>query len=422
LRVDDAVDEHAVDETVSVWNDTCGQGLLGGVRVLDVSQSLAGPFAAMTLGDLGADVIKVEPPTGDVTRSWGPPFLGETAAYYYAANRHKRSVVLDLKDPEQAEAAAALAATADVVIANFLPGVAERYGLDDASIRAVNPRCVHCSIGAFGIDSAWSDRKGFDLVMQAHGGLMSITGTSDGAPVKVGIAIADLSTGLYATIGILSALFAREQTGVGRKIDVSLLDSITSLLSNQAMSWLLGGVVPQAIGSDHGNVAPYAAFRTADRHIVIAVGSDQQFRTLTDVIGAPELAQDPRYATNTVRVEHRDALRDDLERALAARPASEWLARLAEAGVPSALVHDLQELFEHPTVDGRLVTTVSDPVLGEVRQLAVPLLVDGARPPVRQAPPPLGNATDSVLRALARAAATTASTEEEEEACPRDVC
>jgi crotonobetainyl-CoA:carnitine CoA-transferase CaiB-like acyl-CoA transferase len=322
------------------------ESALADLRILDFSRVLAGPLATMVLADLGATVIKVERPgTGDETRSWGPPFdpAGD-ATYFQAVNRNKANVVLDLGDPGDQARARELAVSADVVVENFRPGVMKRLALDDEGLRAANPALVYCSITGFGAGGG-ATLPGYDLLVQALGGLMSITGESDGEPQKVGVAIVDVVAGLFASVGILAALRHRDRTGEGQRVEVDLLSSLLAGLVNQASAYTGAGVVAGRMGNAHPSIAPYALFQASDGELAIAVGNDKQFAALCRALGASDLAEDSRFATNPARVEHRDALRDALERALAAQPAAEWAAVLRDVGVPAGKVNDVGQAF-----------------------------------------------------------------------------
>lgn len=316
--------------------------------MLDFSRVLAGPFATMMLGDLGAEVTKVERPGGgDETRSWGPPFdeRGE-ATYFEAVNRNKESVVLDLRDPEGLAEARRLALAADVVVENFRPGVMAGLGLDYETLAAESPGLVYCSITGFGGNGAGAELPGYDLLVQALGGLMSITGHPDGEPLKVGVALVDVLAGLFATVGILAALEHRRASGEGQRVEVDLLSSLLAALVNQASAYTVGGVVPGRMGNRHPSIAPYELFHTGEGEIVLAVGNDRQFRALCEAIGAPELADDERFADNRSRVANREALKPLLERGLAARSAAEWTPLLTERRVPAGVVNDIGAAFE----------------------------------------------------------------------------
>jgi formyl-CoA transferase len=327
----------------------------------------------MILGDLGADVVKVESPGGDETRRWGPPFLGDTAAYYCAANRNKRSVALDLKSPAGRRDLATLLAGADVLVQNFTGDLARRLGVDADAVQAVNPRCIHVTISGFGPEQP--DRRGYDLLAQALGGLMSVTGERGGHGLKVGVPIADLTAGTYAATAVTAALYDRERTGRVARIEVSLLDSVTSLLSNQAMSWLLCGVVPEALGNDHPTVVPYGVFPTATGDVVIAVAADAQFAALCQALGLGELAGDPRFATNADRVGHREELSGLLGSRLAGAPADHWVGLLTEAGIPCGSVRGVPEALGAP--EARNLATVEHPLRGAIRQVLGPIRIDG---------------------------------------------
>jgi crotonobetainyl-CoA:carnitine CoA-transferase CaiB-like acyl-CoA transferase len=343
--------------------------VLRGIRVADFSRVLAGPYATMLLADFGADVIKIESPDGDDTRAWRPPVdaSGE-ATYFGAVNRNKRSIALDLTTEAGLAEARRLAATADVVVENFRPGVMGRFGLAYNDVRAANPGVVYCSITGFG-EGAGAGLAGYDLLVQAVGGLMSITGEPDGAPAKAGVALVDVITGQNAVAGVLLALRERDRTGVGQRVEVNLLQGLLSALTNQAGSTLATGRAPARMGNQHPSIAPYAVFGAADRELVIAVGNDRQFRTLARLIGREALGDDERFATNPARVAHRDALRDELEAALVTRPAAEWTAVFGDAGVPAGLVNDVAEAIAFaeslgldPIVDLDGRRSIADPV------------------------------------------------------------
>jgi crotonobetainyl-CoA:carnitine CoA-transferase CaiB-like acyl-CoA transferase len=376
------------------------QGPLAGVKVLDLSRVLAGPWATMVLGDLGADVIKVEAPDGDVTRGWGPPFVGSTAVYYLSANRNKRSVVLDLADEHGRAVARALAAEADVVIENFRPGGAAKFGLAYDDVRELNPDCVYCSVTGFGAGSPREDEPAYDLVIQAIGGMMGVTGVEGEPPVKVGVATADLFTGLYATTAILAVLFERAAGGPGRQIEVALIDTQLASLANQALNWLAAGFNPPRLGSDHPNVAPYGAYETGTGHVVVAVGNDRQFAALAEVLGRPDWTHDERFASNGARVANRDVLRTELQDVLRDRSADDWLADLRARRVPCGPVRDIAAVFDDPEVRERSVRIVADSALGPVPQVLSPFRFDGQPTPITQPPPGLGEHTAGVLTHL----------------------
>ena len=318
---------------------------LAKLKILDFSRVLAGPFATMLLADLGAEVTKIEPPEGDETRQWGPPYdSAGDATYFQAVNRNKRSRVLDLTDPADLDHAQALARETDVLVENFRPGVTERFGLHYEAVRAENPGVVYCSITGFGRGKG-AALPGYDLLIQALGGLMSITGSRDGEPQKVGVALVDVLAGLFATVGILAALEHRRDTGEGQRVEVELLSSLLAALVNQASAYTVAGVVPQRMGNQHPSVAPYEPLRCADGELVVAVGNDRQFKALCEALDVPHLASDRRFATNGARVQNRAALRSALEERLAGRTAEAWASSLSGAGVPAGLVNDIGAAF-----------------------------------------------------------------------------
>lgn len=378
-----------------------GGGLpLLGIRVADFSRVLAGPLATMLLADLGADVIKVERPgTGDDTRTWGPPFVGGDAAYFLSLNRNKRSVVLDLAAPEGRSAARRLALSSDVVVENFRPGLMDRFGLDHASLAAERPDLVSCSLTAFAQGGEAASRPGYDIIVQALSGLMSITGHPGGEPTKVGVALLDVVCGLYAANAIQAALLARAATGHGAHVSVSLFDASVAALVNQAANHLLGGLVPGPMGNQHPNIVPYQLFEAADRPFILAAGNDRLFARTCEVLGRPELAADGRFATNGARVRNRDALIPLLQEVFWTRPAERWLAALEAASVPCAPVRTLDEVFASEE-GAAAVQEVEDPARGALRLVVPPIRVGGVTPPVRRPPPRLGEHTEEVLREL----------------------
>jgi crotonobetainyl-CoA:carnitine CoA-transferase CaiB-like acyl-CoA transferase len=364
---------------------------LEGLRVLDLTRVLAGPLCTMVLGDLGADVLKVERPDGgDDTRSWGPPFAGDDAAYFLSLNRNKRSIVIDLKTNDGVARVRELASEADVLLENFRPGLMASLGLDLADLRAANPRLVTCSLTGFGDDVAETvARPGYDIIVQALSGLMSVTGDAGGEPAKAGVALLDVVTGLYAAIGVLAAVRERDATGHGRHVSVALFDAGVAAMVNQAANTLIGGIVPGRMGTAHPNIVPYQAFHASDRPFILAAGNDRLFRRTCDVIGEPALADDARFTTNGDRVRHREALVPLLEQAFARRPAAEWLAALEEAQVPCAPIRSMDEVFT--SAEGAaLVEEVRDAVHGDVLKLvANPIRIDDDRTPTRFPPPAL---------------------------------
>jgi crotonobetainyl-CoA:carnitine CoA-transferase CaiB-like acyl-CoA transferase len=388
---------------------------LDGIRVLDLSRVLAGPWCTQTLADLGADVIKIERPgTGDDTRTWGPPFLkdragGDTAeaAYYLGTNRNKRSVTCDISRPEGQAVIRALAAHCHVFVENFKVGDMARYGLDYASLQAVNPRLVYCSVTGFGQTGPYRERAGYDYAVQGMGGLMSITGERDdlgGGPQKVGVAVADLFTGMYASVGILAALRHAERTGQGQHLDMALLDTQVAMLANLGANYLVSGKVPARAGNAHQNIVPYQVFEVAPAadgskdHMILAVGNDGQFARFCQVAGRPELAVDARFARNQDRVRNRDVLVPLLEEIMGGRRKPDWLAALEAAKVPCGAINNLAEVFADPQVRERgMVHQWQHPLAGALNLVASPLKLSGT--PVRTdiAPPLLGQHTQEVL-------------------------
>lgn len=368
---------------------------LEGLLVADFSRVLAGPLCSQTLADLGADVIKVERPgSGDDTRQWGPPFVEQGSTYHLGLNRGKRSLVLDLRDTADQRLARELCARADVVVESFRPGTMQRLGLGYETVRADNPAVVYTSISAFGSGDAARELPGYDLLVQAMSGYMSITGEADGRALKPGTALADMITGLYATIGTLAAIEARRRTGEGQLVEVSLIDSALASLLNLGSSFLNTGEIPARMGTQHPSIAPYETFRAADREIALAGGNDAIFGRLCDVIGRPDLASDARFVTNAARVAHRDELADELESAFAAGTANEWADRLNAAGVPTGPVNDVGEAYAFAERLGL------DPVteLDGVRTARSPLRMAGTPARPERRPPRLGE-HDAELRA-----------------------
>jgi crotonobetainyl-CoA:carnitine CoA-transferase CaiB-like acyl-CoA transferase len=366
------------------------QGALGGIRVVDFSRVLAGPYATMMLGDFGAEIIKIERPgTGDDTRHWGPPHDSEgVATYFNAVNRNKHSVALDLTDPDDLVRARDLVAGADVVVENFRPGTMEKLGLGYDDLRAIRTDIVYCSITGFGRDGG-AELPGYDLLVQAVGGLMSVTGSEPGSPTKAGVAVVDVLAGLHALSGILAALVHRERTGEGQRVDTNLLSVLLSSLVNQASGYLGAGAVPGIMGNRHPSITPYETFQTADRPIAIAVGNDKQFRAFAAAIGQPGLADDPRFVTNPLRVANRDALCALLEPALKSNGADHWYAELTAAGVPAGPINDLAEAFEFARGLGIEATvTVPD---SPTPQVANPITLSATPVTYRNGPPRLGD-------------------------------
>ena len=382
---------------------------LDGVRVLDLSRILAGPWATQILADLGAEVIKIEKPgAGDDTRGWGPPFLEDAgdAAYYLAANRNKRSVALDFTKPEGAALLRTLVSRCQIFVENFKTGGLAKYGLDCASVSAINPAIVYCSITGFGQDGPYAQRPGYDYLVQAMGGLMSVTGQPDGAPggepMKVGVAVADLFSGMYAVTGMLAALRHAERTGEGQRLDIALLDCQVAMLANQAMNYFVSGQAPTRLGNTHPNIAPYQVFATADGFIVLAVGNDGQFRAFCREAGIEALAMDTRYATNPARIAHRAELTAQVAVAMAQRSTADWIAALETAGVPCGPINTVDQVFDDPQVRARgLAQPMRRGDGHDVTLVASPLRLSRTPPRLDHAPPPLGADTEAVLRDVA---------------------
>jgi formyl-CoA transferase len=375
-------------------------GPLDGVRVLDLTRVVAGPYCAMFLGDLGAEVVKVEQPgTGDDTRGWGPPFTGGESAYYLCINRNKKSIALDLKSAKEVELVRQLAQAADVVIENFRPGTMERLGLGEKELREINPRLIYASLTGFGADGPMSGWPGYDLIVQAWGGLMSITGTPDGEPVKVGVAIIDLVAGLMLGKAITAALFAREKIGVGQRIDTSLLEAEVASLINVGSNYLIGGKIPARWGNAHPNIVPYQNFKTADGYLVIGVASEVIWKRFCQAIGRMELAEDPRFANNSTRVENRVELISVLAEVFLGRSNEIWLKLLNDAEVPCAPVQTIDRVFQAPQVLHRdMLVEIEHPTAGKVPMAGIPVKFSVTPASVRLPPPLLGQHTDEVLK------------------------
>jgi crotonobetainyl-CoA:carnitine CoA-transferase CaiB-like acyl-CoA transferase len=369
-------------------------GALDGLRILDFSRVLAGPFATMMLGDLGAEVVKIERPgCGDDTRGWGPPFDSDgTATYFASVNRNKTSLVLDLAQPEGVARARALAADADVLVENFRPGSMERIGLGYEVLRDDNPGLVFCSITGFG-RAGGAELTGYDLLVQAMGGLMSITGEPEREPQKVGVALVDVLAGLFATVGMLAAVRHRERTGQGQRVEINLLSSLLAALVNQGAAHTIAGVTPRRMGNAHPSIVPYDLYPTADGMLVLAVGTDGQFAALCRALGEPGLAEREEYASNRARVEHRDALRRELERALSGRPAGAWVSELNRAGVPAGMVNDIPAAFAlAETLGLEPIVAIERPGAEAVRLTRNPIELSETPARYRRPPPALPGA------------------------------
>ena len=389
------------------------QAPLAGIRVLDLSRVLAGPWCTQNLADLGADVIKVERPgVGDDTRGWGPPFLKDQqgkdtteAAYYLSANRNKRSIEVDLASEEGAKLVRELAAHCDILVENFKVGGLKQYGLDYDSMKKDFPRLIYCSITGFGQDGPFAPRPGYDFMIQGMGGLMSITGERDelpgGGPQKAGVAVTDIITGMYATVGILAALQERNRSGLGQHLDIALLDSHISMLANQNLNFMTSGVAPTRAGNAHQNVVPYQVFKASDGYLILAVGNDSQFRSFANAIGQPELGTDPRFATNRMRVTNRGELIPMLEKIMLTGKRDEWIDKMEVAGVPCGPIQSIDQVFAHPQVKHRKIwQTIPHPVAGSSPTTASPMRFSDTPVQYRRHAPMLGEHTQEILKEL----------------------
>ncbi len=374
-------------------------GALDGIRVIDFTRVLAGPYCTMMLGDLGAEVIKIEQPgSGDGTRQWGPPWVGEESAYFLSTNRNKKSMTLNLKHKEGQRLVRQLIASADVLVENFRPGTTAKLGLDYEMLAAEHPSLIYCSITGYGKNGPYSDRSGYDFMIQAQGGILSITGPEDGPPSKVGVAIVDITAGLHATSAILAALYHRKETGEGQHIDIALFDTQVGWLANVAHNYFATGAPPKRYGNAHANIVPYETFPTSKGYVAVAVGTDAQFVRLCTAMGRTDLGEDPRYRTNADRVEHRETLVPELQDVFRQQTASEWIELLLEHQIPVGPVNDIPTVLSDPQVLAReMVLEVEHSSLGPIQQLGpVPKL---SRTParIRKAPPTLGEHTESLL-------------------------
>lgn len=375
------------------------EGALAGIRVLDLTRVLAGPYCAMFLGDLGAEVVKVEQPgVGDDTRGWGPPFAGGESAYFLCVNRNKKSLTVDLKSAEGIALIRQLAERADVLIENFRPGAMDRLGLGEKELRAKNPKLVYASLSGFGADGPMADIPGYDLIVQAWGGLMSITGTEESGPLKVGVAIIDLVAGLMLGKAIVAALYAREKIGVGQKIDTSLLEAEVAALINAGSNYLVGGNVPGRWGNAHPSIVPYQSFQTADGFLVLGAASESIWKRLCPALNRADLTDDPRFAKNASRVENRKVLIAILSEIFMTRLTEEWVATLNKADVPCAPVQTIDQVFAAPQVLHRnMLVEIGHPTAGTVKLAGIPVKFSATPASVRLPPPLLGEHTDDVL-------------------------
>lgn len=375
-------------------------GALEGVKVLDLTRVLAGPHCTMILADLGADVIKVEGPGGsDETRSWGPPFQNGVSAYYLCANRNKRSITINLKTEEGREIIRTLAKEADVLIHNFKAGTMEKWLLDYDSLKKMNPKLVYCSITGFGETGPFRHLPGYDYIIQGMSGLMSITGNEESGPLKIGVAMVDILTGLYAAISIEAALYEREKSGQGQKIDMSLMDTAVGSLANVASNYLISGTVPRRIGNDHPNIVPYSKFQALDGEIIIAIGNDRQFTALCEVLGNKEIAEDEKYRTNQARVKNKTELTKILENLLQVKSVNEWIALFSEKNIPCGPIQSMDQVFEHPQVIAReMVVQVDHPEAGLVKLVGSPIKLSRTKVKIERHPPIAGEHNSEVLQ------------------------
>jgi formyl-CoA transferase/CoA:oxalate CoA-transferase len=372
---------------------------LGGITVLDLSHALAGPFATTLLADYGADVIKIEPPgSGDIARAWGPPFYGTESSYFLSLNRNKRSIEIDLKHAEGTALFFKLLRHADVVIENLRIGTVKKLGIDYDAVRHHNPRVVYCSISGFGQDGPYRERAALDLIVQAESGMISVTGEAGGRGVRGGVSIADITAGMYAAFGIVTALMARERTGEGQFLDVSMLEGQLGILHGAIGSYLADGVVPKPMGTAYMALVPYQTFRTTTRDLALGAGSDKLWRSVCDVLGLTHLADDPRFATNGARVGNRGALIEEMQRVFLTKSYEEWEALLTKAGVPVGAINTVADVVSHPQVTARhALAEVDHPTAGRMKVVAPPVRMSGTAPVVRTPAPLLGQHTDEVL-------------------------
>ena len=386
-------------------------GPLTGFTVLDLTRVLSGPYCTMVLGDLGARIIKVEQPgKGDDTRAWGPPFLGEESAYFLSINRNKESVTLDYKPAAGRKVLAELIAKADVLVENFRPGTLERAGFGWDAVHQEFPRLVYASIAGYGQTGPRKDEAGYDAVMQAEGGLMSVTGDADRPGYRLGVAITDMVAGLYCSQGITAALLARERSGEGQRVDIGMLDTTAALLTYQAANWFATGQTPQRRGNRHATIAPYETFTTADGEIVVAVGNDDLWKRFCPAVGLPELAANPRFATNRDRMANYDDMRPPIDRVFRTATNAEWIARLNAAGVANGEVRDIGQMLNDPQLAAReMVQTMMHPTLGAIRVVGAPIKLSATPASLRTPPPVLGQHTDAVLAELGYAAGEIAA-------------
>ena len=382
---------------------------LNNIRILDITRALAGPYCTMMLGDLGADVIKVERPvSGDESRGWGPPFVGKPygpypgeSAYFIAANRNKRSLTVNIQSAEGQEIIRQLAGISDVLVENYRTGDLDKLGLGYSDLHRLHPKLIYCSISGYGRTGPYAERPGYDAIIQAEGGMMSITGPVDGPPSRVGIPIIDITSGMFAATAILAALHARDLTGEGQQVDISLFDSHIALLANAASNYLVGGEPPRRLGNAHPNIAPYEAFSARDGWFILGAANERQWELLCDMLGRPDLKTDSRFVSNGARVANREALVDELNKIFSQRDVNEWLADLMQAGLPCGPLNSLPQVFAHPQAQAREMTLESDhPTAGTVRMTGFPYKLSETPAEVHAPPPLLGEHTEEILTSL----------------------
>lgn len=377
-------------------------GALAGIRILDLSRVLAGPFCTMILGDLGAEIIKVEAPGGsDDTRNWGPPFKNGVSAYYISINRNKKSITIDLKTKEGIKKVQKLIQNSDVIINNFKTGTMERFGLSYEEVEKINPKIVYCSITGFGETGPYKHLAGYDFITQAMSGLMSITGDENSGPQKLGVAITDILTGLYAAIGIQAALIERETSGKGQKIDLSLYDAAVSSLVNIGSSYLMSGEIPERLGNRHANIAPYETFKTKDGEIVIAVGNDRQFERLCDILNLPSLKEDKRFMTNANRVKHRKKLSKTLQKIFLTKKTNDWQKKCEQKGIPCGPIQNLKQMHNDPQLKARnMFVTMKHPRAGDIELIGSPLKLSRTPVTMRYHPPEVGEHEEEIFKTI----------------------
>lgn len=376
---------------------------LQNIRVIDLSRALAGPYCTMTLGDLGAEVIKIEPRTGDETRGWGPPFMPGTqdSAYYAALNRNKQSIILDLKHPSAKDILRTLIERSDILVQNFRVGTMEKLGFGYDAVHSMNPKLIYCSISGFGSTGPYANRGGYDIIAQGMGGMMSITGDPHGEPMRVGVPIVDITTGMFAVQAILAALLVKERTGQGQLVEASLLESQVACLANVGSNYLISGKIPQRIGNLHPNITPYQPFATQDGYVIIAVGNDKLWQTFVQVLGCPELANDARFVTNADRNQNRRELQQILAPIFKTKTSAVWAEIFTQHDIPAGPINNIEEVFQDPQVAARdMLVSIQHPQAGTIRMAGIPIKFSETPGQIRRHPPLLGEHTQSILQEL----------------------